>query len=101
MSDNYMKVYEMKFIDKKELSEKKLLRHVLKSFKEKKAISTESGTFYIKDFSKKSNSLVFLFGKDNENEFNTSITDEELIPKEVEDKITYWMLKIIIEMGGS
>jgi len=35
----------------------------------------------------------------NENEFNTDI-EEELVAKEVEDKITYWILKIIIEMGG-
>jgi len=35
----------------------------------------------------------------NENEFNNDI-DEELIAKELEDKITYWILRIIIEMGG-
>jgi SpoVK/Ycf46/Vps4 family AAA+-type ATPase len=39
------------------------------------------------------------FGTDNRNAFNTDI-DEELIVKEVEDKVTYWILKIIIEMGG-
>jgi SpoVK/Ycf46/Vps4 family AAA+-type ATPase len=41
------------------------------------------------------------FGTDNGNEFDThTINNEELIPKEVEDQITYWILKIIIEMGG-
>ena len=39
------------------------------------------------------------FGTDNQNEFNTDM-NEELIAKEVEDKITYWILTIIIEMGG-
>jgi SpoVK/Ycf46/Vps4 family AAA+-type ATPase len=40
------------------------------------------------------------FGK-NENEFDTDImNDEGLIPEELEDKITHWVLKIIIEMGG-
>ena len=35
---------------------------------------------------------------EKENEFNEEI--EELIAKEVEEKITYWILKIIVEMGG-
>ncbi|HHS93256.1 MAG TPA: AAA family ATPase, partial [Campylobacterales bacterium] len=34
------------------------------------------------------------------NEFNTELTEENIIDEDVADKITYWMLKIIIEMGG-
>jgi len=40
-----------------------------------------------------------LFGNNN-NEFNTELQDENLIDEDVQDKITYWILKIIIEMGG-
>jgi len=40
------------------------------------------------------------FGTDKKNEFDTDLIEDELIAKEVEDKVTYWILKIIIEMGG-
>ena len=40
------------------------------------------------------------FGTNNNNEFNTDMIEDELIPKELEDRMTYWILKIIIEMGG-
>jgi len=40
------------------------------------------------------------FGTKHENEFDTNIIEEELIAKEVENKVTYWILKIIVEMGG-
>jgi len=39
-----------------------------------------------------------LFG--NNNDFNTELQDENLIDENVQEKITYWILKIIIEMGG-
>jgi SpoVK/Ycf46/Vps4 family AAA+-type ATPase len=41
-----------------------------------------------------------LFGNSNSNEFNIEMLDENIIDENVQDKITYWMLKIIIEMGG-
>ena len=41
-----------------------------------------------------------LFGNDKENEFNTEIMEEEIIDENVKDRITFWILKIIIEMGG-
>jgi len=40
------------------------------------------------------------FGTNKKNEFDTDLIEDELIAKEVEDKVTYWILKIIIEMGG-
>jgi len=40
-----------------------------------------------------------LFGNDS-SEFETELLDEEIIGKDVKEKITYWILKIIIEMGG-
>ena len=40
-----------------------------------------------------------LFGTNN-NEFDTELLDENLIGEDVRDKITYWILKIIIEMGA-
>ena len=40
------------------------------------------------------------FGTDNKNEFDTNLIEDELITKDVEDRVTYWILKIIIEMGG-
>ncbi len=40
------------------------------------------------------------FGTDNKNEFDTDLIEDELIAKDVEDRVTYWILKIIIEMGG-
>jgi SpoVK/Ycf46/Vps4 family AAA+-type ATPase len=40
-----------------------------------------------------------LFGNKH-NEFDTELLDENLIDEDVQDKITYWILKIIIEMGG-
>ncbi len=41
-----------------------------------------------------------LFGNDNNNEFNTDTIDEEIIDANVAERITFWILKIIIEMGG-
>ena len=41
-----------------------------------------------------------LFGKNNTDEFDTDLIEDELIAKDVEDRVTYWILKIIIEMGG-
>ncbi|CAA6810056.1 MAG: ATPase, AAA family [uncultured Sulfurovum sp.] len=45
---------------------------------------------------------ISLFGNNNNNnnEFDTELLDENLIAEDVQDKITYWILKIIIEMGG-
>jgi len=40
-----------------------------------------------------------LFSK-SEDEFNIEGIEEQLIPHELHDKITYWILKVIIEMGG-
>ncbi len=41
------------------------------------------------------------FGNSTEEEFDINkIDDDELVSKDVEDKITYWILKIIINMGG-
>ena len=40
-----------------------------------------------------------LFGNNN-SEFETELLDDNLIGEDVQDKITYWILKIIIEMGG-
>jgi len=40
------------------------------------------------------------FGKNNRDEFDTDLIEDDLIAKDVEDKITYWILKIIIDMGG-
>lgn len=42
--------------------------------------------------------IMSLFGNNN-NEFDTEL-DENFIGEDVENKITYWILKIIIEMGG-
>jgi len=36
----------------------------------------------------------------SEDEFNIEGIEEQLIPHELHDKITYWILKVIIEMGG-
>ncbi len=36
----------------------------------------------------------------NEDEFNIEDIEEQLIPNELHDRITYWILKVIIEMGG-
>lgn len=41
-----------------------------------------------------------LFGNDNNNEFNTDTIDEEILDANVAERITFWILKIIIEMGG-
>jgi len=41
-----------------------------------------------------------LFGNSNNNDFNIEMLEENVIDENVQDKITYWMLKIIIEMGG-
>ena len=41
-----------------------------------------------------------LFGKKTTNEFDPTENDEELIPNELHNRITYWILKIIVEMGG-
>jgi len=42
-----------------------------------------------------------LFGNStNHDEFNTDTLDEEIIDTDVEERITYWILKIIVEMGG-
>ncbi|CAA6809300.1 MAG: ATPase, AAA family [uncultured Sulfurovum sp.] len=41
-----------------------------------------------------------LFGNNNHDEFNTEIPDEEIIDTDVQEQITYWILKIILEMGG-
>jgi SpoVK/Ycf46/Vps4 family AAA+-type ATPase len=40
------------------------------------------------------------FGTNKSDEFDTDLIEDELIAKEVEEKVTYWILKIIIEMGG-
>lgn len=40
------------------------------------------------------------FGTNNKNEFDTDLIEDELLAKEVENRVTYWILKIIIEMGG-
>jgi len=40
-----------------------------------------------------------LFGNNN-NEFDIELLDENLMGEDVQNKITYWILKIIIEMGG-
>ena len=40
------------------------------------------------------------FGANNKNEFDRDLVQEELISKDVQNKITYWILKIIVEMGG-
>ncbi|NOZ90128.1 MAG: ATP-binding protein [Epsilonproteobacteria bacterium] len=39
------------------------------------------------------------FGNSTE-EFDIDIVDDEIVSKDVEEKITYWILKIIVEMGG-
>jgi len=36
----------------------------------------------------------------SKDEFNIEGIEEQLIPHELHDKITYWILKVIIEMGG-
>ncbi|HHD81754.1 MAG TPA: ATP-binding protein [Campylobacterales bacterium] len=42
-----------------------------------------------------------LFNHNNtNNEFNTELIEDNVIDDNVADKITFWMLKIIIEMGG-
>jgi len=40
-----------------------------------------------------------LFGN-SEDEFDIEGVEEQLIPHELHDQITYWILKVIIEMGG-
>jgi len=42
-----------------------------------------------------------MFQRKDEDEFNIKIIDDKnLIPKEIEDKLTHWVLTIIVEMGG-
>jgi len=40
------------------------------------------------------------FDKNNKDEFNINIESDTLISQELTNKITHWILKIIIEMGG-
>ncbi len=40
------------------------------------------------------------FTSDKGDEFDTDLVEDELIAKEIEEQVTYWILKIIIEMGG-
>ncbi len=40
------------------------------------------------------------FTSDKGDEFDTDLIEDELIAKEIEEQVTYWILKIIIEMGG-
>lgn len=70
MSTNYVKVFELKFTNTKELSEEQLLKKVIKQFISKKTILTRNGTFYIKDIKNNANSITFLFGKDNDDASN-------------------------------
>ncbi len=41
-----------------------------------------------------------LFKNDNNDEFNTNTMNEEVINEDVQERISFWILKIIIEMGG-
>lgn len=70
MSDNYVKVFELKFVNKKKLSEKQLFKKVMRQYLSKKTVSTKNGTFYIKDITNNDDSIVFLFGKDNDDASN-------------------------------
>jgi len=65
VSTNYAKVYEFKLLKKDKYDEFGLLKAIIKSYRDKKTVDTINGTFYIKDYANKSNSIVFLFGKDN------------------------------------
>ncbi len=38
--------------------------------------------------------------RNSEDEFDIEGVEEQLIPPELHDRITYWILKVIIEMGG-
>ncbi len=38
--------------------------------------------------------------RNSEDEFDIEGVEEQLIPHELHDRITYWILKVIIEMGG-
>lgn len=70
MSNNYAKIYEFKLLKKDELNELSLLKDVIKSFKKNKTVITDNGTFYIKDYKIKKDSIIFLFGKDNSDASN-------------------------------
>lgn len=65
MSTNYAKVYEFKLLKKDKYDEFGLLKAIIRSYRNKKTVDTMNGTFYIKDYVNKSNSIIFLFGKDN------------------------------------
>ena len=45
--------------------------------------------------------MIGFFNKNRDNdEFEIYENEQEIVEKELEDKITYWILKVIIEMGG-
>ena len=70
MSDNYAKVYEFKLNNCSNLTIDELLKKIRIKHIRKKSIETENGTFYIKDFKDSPNSIILLFGKDNEDASN-------------------------------
>jgi hypothetical protein len=70
MTTNYAKVYEFKLNSTSTLNYTTLAKRVRVTQLRKRSISTTNGTFYIKDFKELDNSIIFLFGKDNDDASN-------------------------------
>jgi len=70
MSNNYAKIYEFKLNNSSNLTLNQLLTKVLFLYKRRQTVSTDDGTFYINDYQNSTNSIIFLFGKDNDDGSN-------------------------------